>query len=172
MQMRVFLASVLCFLIVSCDNTSTGKKNLLNEIIKTENGIFRGAELGNNPEAIKALETTGLTEEYPDYLFYEFTIDSSNSFTISYSFESNELNEIRADIYVQSDTIAKELCNNFVEYFNQKYEQPTEADHFFWAWPTLYKNIPMRIELSDESADYNHVGKLSLVIYKEPEMAM
>lgn len=187
--MRIALIPILIFLFASCSNDQSGQKNLidlivknepgnpdkkinLDEIKKGEGGLLRNVNLGASPEEVKRIETIGLTEETPDYLFYEFVIDSLNSYTLSYTFESNSLTEIRTDVYVQNDTAAKILSDSFVEYFTEQYKEPVTQNESLWIWSTLYNKEPIRIEFTDESAEYDHVGKLSLIIYKEPVMAM
>ncbi len=144
----------------------------MDEVVKTEKGMLRGIDLGANLEEIKKAESAHISEESPDYLFYEFPVDSTNNYTIAYTLENNSLNEIRADIYVTNDTIAKTLCESFISYFSKRYKEPQKENNVLWSWLTLYNNTSVRIELMDESADYHHVGKLSLIIYKEPDMAM
>jgi hypothetical protein len=170
--MRLFITSVICLFISACSSHSGNEKKLADIILKDESGLLRGLDLGVTVKEVKESEPTGLTEETPEYLFYEFAIDSSTNYTISYTFENDALNEIRADIYLANDSAAKNLSASFIEYFNEKYKESVTETEGLWSWPTLYKNIPIRIELSDESAEYNNVGKLSLTVYKEPEMAI
>lgn len=170
--MRHLLLFATCYLIASCSSVTSDEKKLIDVIVKSESGLFRGLDLGINPSEVKTSESIGLTEEAPDYLFYEFAIDTATNYTVSYTFEENVLNEIQADIYVANDSVAKNLSDSFIKYLSKKYQDPVTENNGIWMWTTLYNKMPIRIELRDESADYDHVGKVALVVYKEPEMAM
>ena len=63
----------------------------------------------------------------------EATTDSSETYTIAYTFDSDSLIEIRIDAYMIADTRAAELLTEIKNYFTEKYQDPITNNNLLWA---------------------------------------
>src|SRR5690606_33224496 len=85
------------FLLLGCKEN---KSTYFDAILKSEEGIFRGIEIGNSIEEVKTLENQEfLVDNMSEYLYYDYKLDMGNSYTISYDFSENSLYEIQVSIY-------------------------------------------------------------------------
>lgn len=161
--MRKFFLPAFLLFIFSCGNHSgiSDYGGTFQKIIKSDGGIFRGLLLEDDYKKIQGSENGALLEQDSSYLFYEYKLDSSDTYTIEYQFENKKLSDIRLDAYVKNSGEWKVLFENLKEYFNSKYGNcEKEKDSFVWR--TDGGNIS--IFLTDESTDYEE-GILSLEIY-------
>lgn len=139
-------------------------------VLLTDSGAFRGFSLGEKMDSVIAHEKSKAQEADEGYLYYEYKLDSSNSFNISYNFDENGLSEIQSDIYIHNPNNTDKIFNSFKSFFDDHYgESQTHGDYTVWTVKSEKYGI-VRINLSDESADFtvpNSPGKLSLWIYPE-----
>ena len=163
----IFIVVAFC----SCDQSKPlsdyGKK--FTEIIKTQDGIFRGIELGKNKKEVQEKEKPAKPKDEDDgYLYYEFPGDTGELYTVEYNFDERGLNEVRLDAYFIIPADARSLYENFKSYYKEKYGD-TEEFYGFAAWAFKTKDgKKIQLELTDESAEYRQ-GKFSLVLYYVPD---
>lgn len=166
---KIALFFSLCSFIISCGTLSQKSElseygNVLEAIIKKKQGTFRGINLGISLDSLKLNETEGLNDASDDYLYYEFKIDSSTSYSVAYSFDEKKLNEIQVDIFLTTEEQASIVYTHFKDFFTKKYGTG-ENDNGFLSWSTsIESGGNVKIALADESSDYNY-GKLTLSFY-------
>ena len=136
---------------------------IIEKIMKSDSGIFRGTELCMSLEKVKSKETIPPSEEDSLYLYYEVALDSANSLTVAYDFDEKGLKEIQADIFLKNENQFNDLLKKFKIYFHNKYGEGENANGF-WVWTIKEKQRNIQIALSDESTDYQY-SKLSLSVY-------
>jgi hypothetical protein len=170
-------------LLIVCLSACTHSKSKLeiygtvfSTVIRNDNGIFRGYNLGDKLDSVQSTETGKPLEMDTGYLYYENKIDSSNinigSYNITYNFDDSGLNEIQSDIFIKNADRADEVFNKFKSYFDEHYGA-SETHMGFNVWTvksTKYNNV--RINLSDESSDFSvdkAPAKISLWIYPDKD---
>lgn len=168
---------VACFLIIviSC-KTSTKSKlatyhPVLEKIIRSETGAFRGFNLGDHIDSVKHSEPEQPVEADEGYLYYEYKIDdTTGSYSISYNFDEKGLNEIQSDIFITNANNTEQLFNAFKSYFDTHYGS-SELNMGYSVWTVKSENYgDVKINLSDESASLttDHApGKISIWIYPD-----
>lgn len=148
-------------------------------VMRTDNGIFRGLNLGDKFELVQSTEAGKSIESDSSYLYYENKIDttdqpSSNigSFNITYNFDETGLSEIQSDIFIKNADKADEVFSKFKSYFDHLYGE-SESHKGFNVWSVKsekYNNV--RITLSDESSNFSvdkAPAKISLWIYPDKD---
>lgn len=162
-----FLA-VFVILLSACS-----KRMEVKDIIKTEQGHFRGINIDDSPERVLSMEdSTRLTDRNRanSYLYYDFAMKkkgstkNANSFTVAYNFEDEKLYEIQVDIYIEDQSDCQHIYESLIELFNMKYGENTK-DEDYLVWNTKSPDGDnISYELVDESSQYKS-GKLSLTIF-------
>jgi hypothetical protein len=71
---------------------------LLDEIIRSREGVFRGVDLNAKSDAIKKVESDPPTEISPGHLYFEYAADSLTNYSIDYTFNEDSLEEIAVQI--------------------------------------------------------------------------
>jgi len=144
--------SKLLFLVGFCFVVACGqdKNPYYDQILKSDEGQFRSAEIGASIESIKALEdSTFLREEISDYLHYDYTINMGNTYTVTYDFsEDDKLYEIEVAIFLDEIKDADALYNNFSDYFNRKYSIGQQEDDGYMTWHTKSTINQSRVAVS------------------------
>jgi hypothetical protein len=164
----LFIASI----IIACnsDKSPLAKYGKVFEgVMRSEQGVFRGFSLGDKLEDIQKGEELAM-EADEGYLYYEYSVDTTATYSVAYTFDEGRLDEIQSYIFVNDNTKTEETFNTFKNYFNQHYGE--SQDHMgFWVWTVKSEKYGIvRINLSDESADFsvaNAPGKISIWIYPE-----
>ena len=100
----------------SCSKPTSSVDNygpIFSSVMRSNNGVFRGFNLGDKLEIIQSGELGKPVESDKDYLYYENKIDTTElptsnigSFNITYNFDEKGLNEIQSDIFMLS------ICEN------------------------------------------------------------
>jgi len=129
---KIILLLSICFLF-TCKNN---KSPYYDDVLKSEEGQLRGAQIGESIEQIKALENqTFLIDEMSDYLHYDYEMSMGNSYTVSYDFsEQNKLYEIEVAIFLDVIEDAGLLFKNFSNYFNRKYSRGKKEADGYMSW--------------------------------------
>ncbi len=103
-------------------------------------------------------------------MYYEYKLDSANSFNITYNFDEGGLSEIQSDIYIHDPANTDRIFNSFKHYFDDHYgASENHEDYTIWTVQSANYDV-VRISLSDESADFtipHSPGKISLWIYPD-----
>jgi hypothetical protein len=141
------LFTIIILFILSCQQD---KNEYYQPILKNEKGDFRGIDIGNTLEQIKAIENDSfLVDKMDDYLYYDYEISMGNSYTISYDFSpQNKLYEIEITTYLEEVKDAQLLFIDFTRYFNKKYDKKSIAKDGFTTWKTLNKKSDKSIEFA------------------------
>lgn len=147
----------------------------LKDVIRTEQGHFRGVSIDDSPEMVMAIEdSTKLADRNrtDTYLYYDFPlkkkseIKGANSLTVAYNFEDGKLFEIQADIYLEDIGDCNHIYEQLIELFNRKYGDYV-TDEGYLVWKTqLSGGDKISVELINETSEYK-VGKLSLTIFND-----
>lgn len=153
--------------------SACSKRMELKEIIKTEQGHFRGINIDDSPEKVLSIEdSTKLADRnrVNSYLYYDIpmkkkgTTKNANSFTIAYNFEDEKLYEIQVDIYIEDQSDCEHIYEGLIDLFERKYGPHTkDEDYLVWNTRTS-EGDNISYELVDESSQYKS-GKLSLTIF-------
>lgn len=134
------------------------------EVLQHDTGLFRGVQLGmKTDEVLKLIGKTNLTEQQPDYLFYEDSLSGKAGFTYEFSFSTDGLFEMHVDIYGRDSTNAQLMTKRFENYFTKKYGEP---DYFndLLIWYVKSGKGTAQLELSDQSDEYAY-GKIAISVY-------
>lgn len=169
-----FIALSLVFF--SCGNdkpTSSEYGPVFDKVMRGHPGSFRGFDLGEKMDSIKAREDSEPTEVDDHYLYYEYLLnDSAGSFDIAYDFDDSGLSEIHSDIYITNASNADTAFSSFKKYFDKTYGN-SENHGGFYVWTVRSDDYGLVfINLSDGSADLVSAGgpaKISLWIYPEKD---
>jgi len=161
MKNAVVLFGVIFFL-ASC---GSGDTPTFDSIIKSEEGHFRGIEIGASLDEVKKSESVKPQDEEEDYLYYDIELGADDSYAISYSFDEKGLYEIQVDVFFEQPQSAVDLFSKFRTYFGEKYGSSKEEDDGYATWLTT-SSVSDEIEISliDESAGYDY-GKISITFY-------
>lgn len=134
------------------------------EVLKSDTGLFRGVQLGMKPEdVLKLIGKTHLTEQQPDYLFYEDSLPGKAGFTYEFSFSTEGLYEMHVDIYGRDSSNAQSMTKRFENYYTKKFGEP---DYFndLLIWYVKNGKREAQLELSDQSDEYAY-GKIAISVY-------
>jgi len=172
-KLTIWHAFAALLFIVSCTEPRSELDSygpIFENVMVSETGVFRGLSLGNSIDTVLAVEKSEAMEADEGYLYYEFSIDTLASYNIAYTFDEIGLSEIQSDIFINHSEQTEEVYNSFKSYFDKHYG--TSQDHQgFAVWSVNSKKYgTVRINLSNESADFtieDSPGKISLWIYPE-----
>ncbi len=166
----LFLVSIL--ILASCatkkEQEPTAKVEdydaVMKKIIRTDEGLFRGTNLGMPLDKVKSIEKDEKpVEEEDNYLSYDFAFKDTLQGNYYYSFE-NGLDEIGVDVYREKSKDCSWLLAELTTYFTKRYGAPaSEEKLLIWHVQNQGKE-GAQITLGDESADYGY-GKLTLTLF-------
>ncbi len=169
------ITCLLIAVIYSCKESSQSKlaqySPVLEKVMRSEMGAFRGLNLGNLPDSVKITEPSQPVEADEGYLYYEYKIDdTTGSYSITYNFDDRGLSEIQSDIYVTNPNNTEAIFNAFKTYFDDHYGS-SEVDMGYNVWTVKSPNYgDVKINLSDESTSLttDHApGKIAVWIYPD-----
>jgi hypothetical protein len=163
-------------LLVSCRNEEKkqvklkarvfeGFHPLLDTIIKTKDGVFRGLNLNARADTIKLVEGIAPVESSPEHLYYEYTVDSLTNYSIDYTLANDSLEEISLQINSNDLELTSYLFCDFKDYYANKLPNPTEDKGYVVYNCFEGKRKPFVVSLSDNSTPSR--GRLNMVIYKD-----
>ena len=143
---KIIFLLAICLLFACGQN----KNPYYDEILKSDKGQFRSAEIGTSIENIKALEDSKfLREQMSDYLHYDYNIEMGNTYTVTYDFsDDDKLYEIEVAIFLDEIKDAEILFNNFSDYFNRKYSIGRQEDDGYMTWHTKSTINDSRVAVS------------------------
>lgn len=172
---NVLFISLLAGLISSCSDSKSPLSKYgpeLEGVMRTDLGTFRGFDLGTPMDTVLAKEVGLGVDADEGYLYYEFKLNDSNTYNISYSFDDMGLNEIQSDVYIKNPNNTEKVFNSFKSYFDDRFGK-NENHQGFMVWTVKSENYgDVRINLSDESSDFTipgSPGKIALWIYPDKE---
>jgi len=138
---------------------------LLDEIIRTPEGMFRGVKLNTSPQLIKQIEKVAPTEESEGHIYYEYKADSLTDYSIDYSFSKDSLEEINVQINTNDLELSSYLFCDLKDYYANKLPHPTEDKGYVVYNCFEGKRKPFVVTLSDNSSPSK--GIINMVIYKD-----
>lgn len=138
---------------------------LLDEIIKTKNGVFRGLNLNSKADIIKTVETSTPVETTPGHLFFEYKVDSVTNYSIDYTLSGDSLDEINVQVNSNDLELVSYLFCDFKDYYANKLPNPTEDKGYVVYNCFEGQRKPFVVSLSDNSTPTK--GRINMVIYKD-----
>lgn len=138
---------------------------LLDEIVKSKEGVFRGINLNSNPHIIKQVETVAPTETGAGHLYFEYKIDSLTNYSIDYTLNRDSLEEINLQINSKDLELASYLFCDLKDYYANKLPNPTEDQGSVVYNCFEGQRKPFVVTLTDNSSPTT--GKINMVIYKD-----
>jgi len=170
-----FLFSLFLFLF-ACNNATKeevkqkprvfpGYHVLMDEIIRSKTGVFRGLDLNSKSDMIKTTETTTPTETSPGHLFFEYKIDSLTSYSIDYTLNKDSLEEISLQINTDDLELSSYLFCDLKDYYANKLPNPTEDQGYVVYNCFEGERKPFVVSLSDNSSPTK--GIINMLIYKD-----
>lgn len=170
----IFLVSAVFF--VSCKEEEKktvvvkqrvfpGYHILLDEIVRSPDGVFRGLNLNASPEDIKTLENVSPSEEAEEHIYYEFKADSTTNYSIDYTFSQDSLEEISVQINTNDLELGSYLFCDLKDYYANKLPNPREDKGQVVYNCFAGQRKPFVISLSDNSSPTK--GIINMVIYKD-----
>lgn len=170
----VLTVSVVVF--ISCDRNSkeevkakprvfAGYHILMDEIIRSKTGIFRGIDLNTISDSIKKIEIKAPTEVSTKHLYYEFSADSLTDYSIEYTLNKDSLEEINVQINTDDLELSSYLFCDLKDYYANKLPNPTEDKGYVIYNCFEGQRKPFVVSLSDNSSPTK--GIINMVIYKD-----
>lgn len=160
------LATLAVLTLFGCKNRIEKYGEQFSEVMKTHQGLFRGAHLGDSMEKVQEIEDVAV-DENTDSLSLILQVGGSGECTVTYGFESQKLYEINAEAEFENLSDGKKLVGGFKEYFNEMYG-PCETEKGKLVWK-VRKNGPdygATIEMVDEN-ELEDFGFWHLIIYRQ-----
>jgi hypothetical protein len=147
------------------DRIFPGYHQLLDEIVRTKTGVFRGVSLKSPSDAVRKNEPAEPTEETGDHLFYEYATDSATNYSIDYTFENDSLAEINVQINSTDLDLSSYLFCDLKDYYANKLPNPTEDKGYIVYNCFEGQRMPFVVSLSDNSTP--GTGIINMVIYRD-----
>jgi hypothetical protein len=173
---KIAFAFFLIFLVTTCGTEKkpdvappqrvfSGYHVLLDEIIRSRDGIFRGLDLNSRSEDIKRVEKGEPTETSADHLYYEYKADSLTNYSILYQLNNDSLDEINVQINTNDVELGNYLFCDLKDYYAHKLPNPTEDKGFVVYNCFEGQRKPFVVSLFDNSSPTQ--GIINMVIYKD-----
>lgn len=138
---------------------------LMDEIVRSREGLFRGLDLNSKSEKIKMVETQTPAETSPGHLFFEYKIDSLTSYSIDYTLTKDSLEEISLQINTDDLELSTYLFCDLKDYYANKLPNPTEDQGYVVYNCFEGQRKPFVVSLSDNSSPSK--GIINMLIYKD-----
>ena len=138
---------------------------LLDEVIRSKKGIFRGLELNTKSDSIKRIENSTPVESSPARLYFEYKADSLTNYSIEYSLSNDSLEEISVQINTDDLELSSYLFCDLKDYYANKLPNPTEDKGYVVYNCFEGQRKPFVVSLSDNSSPTK--GIINMVIYKD-----
>lgn len=138
---------------------------LMDEIVRSREGVFRGLDLNSKAELIKKIETAVPVETAPGHIYFEYKADSVTNYSIDYALANDSLQEINVQINCNDLELTSYLFCDLKDYYQNKLPNPTEDKGYVVYNCFEGQRKPFVVSLSDNSTPVK--GILNLVIYKD-----
>ena len=142
-----------------------GYHPLLDEIIRSKEGVFRGINLNSKPDVIKTIESTVPVENSGGHLYFEYQIDDKTNYSIDYTLNKDSLEEISVQINSNDLELTNYLFCDLKDYYANKLPNPTEDKGYVVYNCFEGQRKPFVVSLSDNSSPTK--GSINMVIYKD-----
>jgi len=166
----IILAMVACNeekkdTVVARPRVFPGYHILLDEIIRSQQGVFRGIDLNAKSADIRTLEKIPPTEDTEDHIYYEYKADSLTDYSIDYMFHKDSLEEISVQINTNDLELGSYLFCDLKDYYANKLPNPKEDKGQVVYNCFEGQRKPFVVSLSDNSSPTK--GIINMVIYKD-----
>ncbi len=138
---------------------------LMDEIVRSKKGVFRGLELNAKVEDIKTTETVQPVEAEKDRLYFEYVADSTTTYSIDYTIHNDSLEEINVQINCTDLELSSYLFCDLKDYYANKLPNPIEDQGAVVYNCYEGQRKPFVVTLSDNSTPSQ--GIINMVIYKD-----
>lgn len=159
-KIKYIISISLLLVMISCEK---GNSAYFDSILKSEEGVFRGIQIGNTIEEVKTTENQEfLVDNMAEYLYYDYKLDMGNSYTISYDFSENKLYEIEVSIYFDVIDDANKIFDEFTAHFTEKYGAGKVATDGYTSWRTKSRLTGNGVEIAmiNDSQEYGYISIL------------
>jgi hypothetical protein len=146
----------------------SGYHVLLDEIVRSKEGVFRGINLNNKSAIIKKIETATPIENSVGHLYFEYKIDSITNYSIDYLLTKDSLEEINVQINSNDLELTSYLFCDLKDYYANKLPNPTEDKGYVVYNCFEGERRPFVVTLSDNSSPSK--GIINMVIYKDKQL--
>lgn len=172
--LHIFLVTLFTFLFachekqpeaVKKERVFEGFHPLMDEIVRSKKGVFRGLDLNSKPETIKTIESSSPVEAETGRLYFEYKADSTTSYSIDYTFNKDSLEEINVQINCSDLELCSYLFCDLKDYYANKLPNPIEDQGSVVYNCYEGERKPFVISLSDNSTPTK--GIINMVIYKD-----
>jgi hypothetical protein len=173
---KIIFFFFLIFIAVSCKEEKKemvivkprvfpGYHVLLDEIVRSPEGVFRGINLNAKPEAIKKIEKVAPSEASEGHIYFEYKADSLTNYSIDYTFNKDSLEEINVQINTNDLELSSYLFCDLKDYYANKLPNPKEDKGYIVYNCFEGQRKPFVVSLSDNSSPSK--GIINMVIYKD-----
>lgn len=138
---------------------------LLDEILRSQDGVFRGINLNADQESVKKNEGVSPVEDTEEHIYYEFKADTLTNYSIDYTFDADSLEEISVQINTDDLDLGSYLFCDLKDYYANKLPNPTEDKGQIVYNCFKGQRKPFVVSLSDNSSPTK--GIINMVIYKD-----
>lgn len=138
---------------------------LLDEIIRSKDGVIRGLDLNSKGLEITKTETNQPSDVDHDYLYFEYSIDSVTNYSVTYNLEKDSLDEVAVQINCNDLDLSNKLFTDLKTYYEKKMPNPTEDKGYVVYNCFEGQRKPFVVSLTDNSTP--NKGIINLVIYKD-----
>lgn len=138
---------------------------LLDTIVRSDSGIFRGLTLNSSVDAVKLVEPGEPAEVSEGHLYYEYQADSTTNYSIDYAFENDTLNEINVQVNSIDMDLSNYLFCDLKDFYASRLPNPTEDKGYVVYNCFEGQRMPFVVSLSDNST--TAVGIINMVIYRD-----
>ena len=142
-----------------------GYHYLLDEILLTQDSLFRGLELNSNQALIEKTEKSTPKENAAGRLYYEYQADSITNYSIEYTLRGDSLQEISVQISSDDLELANYLFCDLKDYYANKLPNPIEDKGYVVYNCFEGQRKPFVVTLSDNSSPSK--GIINMLIYKD-----
>ena len=176
-RLKILCPLLAALLIFSCNETEkekaaprkervfTGYHLLLDEIVRSKEGVFRGLSLNSSSQTIRETEGVEPTEVSEDHLYYEYQPDSITNYSVDYTMHNDSLEEINVQINSSDLELSTYLFCDLKDYYANKLPNPTEDKGYVVYNCFEGQRKPFVVSLSDNSSPTQ--GIINMVIYKD-----
>lgn len=138
---------------------------VLDEIIRSKQGVIRGLDLNSRAQEITKAETVQPSEIATDYLYFEYKIDSIYDYSVAYNLQKDSLDEVEVQINCNNIDLSARLFNDLQSYYEKKLPNPIEDKGYVVYNCFEGQRKPFVVSLTDNSTP--NKGIINLVIYRD-----
>ena len=174
--MKHYITLFSLLFLLSCNQTNkieTEKKPrifpeyniLLDELIRSKDGVIRGIDLNSKALEITKVETQAPSEIAADYLYFEYKIDSVYDYSVAYNLQKDSLDEVEVQINCNNLDLSSRLFSDLQAYYEKKLPNPIEDKGYVVYNCFEGQRKPFVVSLTDNSTP--NKGIINLVIYRD-----